>query len=93
MDALGNRMGRAILRLHLLGRWNMYPEAYSLAKAGLSDAQTQAVMVCDTPDQKVRLLRKYRCAQLEELHARQQALDTLDYIICNVQGKRQTVKE
>ncbi len=62
----------------------MYPEPYSLAKAGLNDAETKAVMDCDTQDQKYRLLRRYRCAQLEELHARQQALDTLDYIIRNV---------
>ena len=66
----------------------MYPESYSLAKAGLSDAEMKAVMDCDTQDKKYRLLRKYRCAQLEELHARQQALDTLDYIICKVRDKQ-----
>ena len=66
----------------------MYPEPYSLAKAGLNDAETKAVMGCDTQEQKYRLLRRYRCAQLEELHARQQALDTLDYIIRKVKDKQ-----
>ena len=65
----------------------MYPEPYSLVKAGLSDAEMKAVMDCDTQDQKYRLLRRYRFAQLEELHAKQQALDTLDYIIRNVKNK------
>ena len=66
----------------------MYPEPYSLTKAGLSDAETKAVMDCDTQDQKYRLLRRYRCEQLNELHVRQQALDTLDYIIRNVKKEQ-----
>ena len=64
----------------------MCPEPYSLAKAGLSESEAKAIQACETPDQMIRLLRKVRCAQLEELHARQQALDTLDYIIHNVQA-------
>ena len=66
----------------------MYPEPHSLTKAGLSAAETKAVMDCDTQDQKYRLLRRYRCEQLEELHAKQQALDTLDYIIRNVKNEQ-----
>ena len=71
----------------------MYPESYSLAKAGLSDAETKAVMDCDTQDQKYRLLRKYRCAQLEEIHIRQQELDTLDYIIRKMKDQQEEQKE
>lgn len=67
---------------------HMCPETYSLAKAGLSEAEAKAVQACETPEEMVRLLRKARCAQLEELHTRQQALDTLDYIIHNVQAAK-----
>ncbi len=65
----------------------MVPDPYSLAKAGLDDAQTRAVLACETQEQMCRLLRRYRCEQLEELHVRQQALDTLDYIICKIKNQ------
>ena len=66
----------------------MVPDPYSLAKAGLSDAETRAVQACDTEEQMCRILQMYRCQQLEELHVRQQALDTLDYIICKIKNQQ-----
>ena len=66
----------------------MIPKPYSLAKAGLSDAETRAVLACDTKEQMCRILQRYRCQQMEELHVRQQALDTLDYIICKIKNQQ-----
>ena len=62
----------------------MYPDPNSLARAGLTATEIKEVQSCGTRDEVYRLLRRYRCDQLEEIHKKQQALDTLDYIISKV---------
>ena len=62
----------------------MYPDPNSLVRAGLTTAEIKEVQSCGTQDEIYRLLRRYRCGQLEEIHKKQQSLDTLDYIISKV---------
>ena len=62
----------------------MYPDSNSLVRAGLTAAEIKEVQSCGTQDEIYRLLRRYRCDQLEKIHKKQQALDTLDYIISKV---------
>lgn len=62
----------------------MYSDSYSLAKAGLTVAEIEEIQNCRTQDEQYRLLRQYRCNQLDEIHTKQQSLDTLDYIISKV---------
>ena len=62
----------------------MYPDSNSLVRAGLTTAEIKEVQRCGTQDEMYRLLRRYRCDQLEEIHKKQQSLDTLDYIISKV---------
>ena len=59
----------------------MYPDKYSLAKAGLGDDKIKEILSCETQYEKYRLLRLCRCEQLDEIHSKQQSLDTLDFII------------
>lgn len=35
-------------------------------------------------DEKIRKLRCMRCGLLEDIHTKQQLLDKVDYIICNL---------
>ena len=62
----------------------MYPDPNSLVRAGLTITEIKEVQSCGTQDEIYRLLRRYRCGQLEEIHKKQQSLDTLDYIISKV---------
>lgn len=62
----------------------MYPDSNSLVRAGLTTAEIKEVQSCGTQDEIYRLLRRYRCDRLEEIHKKQQSLDTLDYIISKV---------
>ena len=59
----------------------MYPDPNSLARVGLTATEIKEVQSCGTRDEVYRLLRRYRCDQLEEIHKKQQSLDILDYII------------
>ena len=59
----------------------MYPDSNSLVRADLTTAEIKEVQSCGTQDEIYRLLRRYRCGQLEEIHKKQQSLDILDYII------------
>lgn len=43
-------------------------------------------------ERQVRLLRKYRCSLLEQIHEKQQILDQLDYYISSLK-KEETVDE
>ena len=51
---------------------------------GAKEIEKLASLPDDSPDalaEQVRILRKYRCKLLDELHQRQQSLDKLDFII------------
>ena len=67
---------------------NMYPDPNSLVRAGLTAAEIKEVQSCGTRGEIYRLLRLYRCSLLEEIHKKQQSLDTLDYIISKVRDEK-----
>ena len=52
-----------------------------LESTGLSQADIQDILGCRRDEDKLRRLRACRGRLLMELHARQQTLDNVDYII------------
>ena len=62
----------------------MKPDSYTLIKAGLSEGEIDAISRCGNEEEQIRLLRKYRFKLLDEIHSKQQSLDEIDYIICNM---------
>ena len=62
----------------------MKPDPYTLMKAGLNEEEINAISHCGNEEQQIKLLRKYRFKLLDEIHNKQQSLDEIDYIICNM---------
>ena len=56
-------------------------EARDLIGVGLTEKETQAVLSCASSEERIHLLRCGRSRILEDIHARQKALDRLDYFI------------
>lgn len=52
-----------------------------LQSTGLSQAEIQDVLRCKRDEDKIRQLRACRGRLLMEIHAQQQTLDNVDYII------------
>lgn len=57
---------------------------YSLIKAGLSKEEIAKIFGCEDQGIQIRMLRKYRHKLLDEIHGKQQSLDTIDYMICKI---------
>ena len=73
-------------RLHshfyfLKGNVLMRMDTYSLARAGLSEDEILAIANNKDEKEQMRMLRKYRFRLLDDIHSKQQSLDTIDYII------------
>ena len=73
-------------RLHshfyfLKGNVLMRMDTYSLARAGLSEDEILAIANNKDEKEQMRMLRKYRFSLLDDIHSKQQSLDTIDYII------------
>lgn len=68
----------------------MKPDRYLLAKAGLSQAETEEICRCDDRERQILLLRKCRCRLLEQIHEKQQTLDALDYAIRKMREENRT---
>lgn len=66
----------------------MKPDYYSLAKAGLSREEIAKISGCEDREMQIRLLRKYRYKLLDEIHGKQQSLDTIDYMICKIKEQQ-----
>lgn len=66
----------------------MMPDPYSLANAGLSQEEIAKISKCENPDAQIRILRKIRYRLLDEIHGKQQSLDTIDYLISKMKGQR-----
>ena len=62
----------------------MKPDPYTLMKAGLNEEEIDTISQCGNEEQQIKLLRKYRFKLLDEIHSKQQSLDEIDYIICNI---------
>ena len=59
----------------------MRMDTYSLARAGLSEDEILALANNKDEKEQMRMLRKYRFRLLDDIHSKQQSLDTIDYII------------
>ena len=73
-------------RLHshfyfLKGNVLMRMDTYSLARAGLSEDEILAIANNKDEKEQMRMLRKYRFRLLDDIHSKQQSLDTIDHII------------
>ena len=73
-------------RLHshfyfLKGNVLMRMDTYSLARAGFSEDEILAIANNKDEKEQMRMLRKYRFRLLDDIHSKQQSLDTIDYII------------
>lgn len=73
-------------RLHshfyfLKGNVLMRMDTYSLARAGLSEDEILAIANNKDEKEQMRMLRKYRFRLFNDIHSKQQSLDTIDYII------------
>ena len=73
-------------RLHshfyfLKGNVLMRMDTYSLARAGLSEDEILAIANNKDEKEQMRMLRKYRFSLLDDIHSKQQSLDTIDHII------------
>lgn len=44
-------------------------------------------------EEKIRIIRKARCQLLEEIHCKQQLLDQLDYLLCEIKKDEQTLSK
>ena len=67
--------------LFLKGNVLMRMDTYSLARAGLSEDEILAIANNKDEKEQMRMLRKYRFRLLDDIHSKQQSLDTIDYII------------
>lgn len=59
----------------------MRMDTYSLARAGLSEDEILAIANNKDEKEQMRMLRKYRFSLLDDIHSKQQSLDTIDHII------------
>ena len=59
----------------------MWIDTYSLARAGLSEDEILGIANNKDEKEQIRILRKHRFRLLNDIHSRQQSLDTIDYII------------
>ena len=59
----------------------MRMDTYSLARAGLSEDEILAIANNKDEKEQMRILRKHRFMLLNDIHNRQQSLDTIDHII------------
>ena len=59
----------------------MRMDTYSLAREGLSEDEILAIANNKDEKEQIRILRKHRFTLLNDIHSRQQSLDTIDYII------------
>lgn len=66
----------------------MKPDYYSLVKAGLSKEEIAKISGCEDQEMQIRLLRKCRYKLLDEIHGKQQSLDTIDYMICKIKEQQ-----
>lgn len=66
----------------------MKTDNYSLAKAGLSQEEFAKISECDDMEMQIRMLRKCRYRLLDEIHGKQQSLDTIDYMICKIKEQK-----
>lgn len=66
----------------------MKPDYYSLVKAGLNQEEIAEISGCEDQGMQIRLLRKYRYKLLDEIHGKQQSLDTIDYMICKIKEQQ-----
>lgn len=60
----------------------MKPDYDFLTNAGLSKEEITKISECEDQEMQIRMLRKYRCKLLDEVHGKQQSLDAIDYMIC-----------
>lgn len=65
----------------------MEPDIYTLSKAGLNKEQIEEISSCNDKEIQIRLLRKYRCQLLEEIHGKQQTLDKIDYMVSKLRDQ------
>ena len=56
-------------------------DPYSLAKAGLRETDIEKIAASPDEQKQIRMLQKYRFRLLDEIHGKQQSLDTIDYIL------------
>ena len=66
----------------------MKPDPYSLARAGLCQQEIAKISGCEDQEAQIRMLRKIRYRLLDEIHGKQQSLDTIDYMICQMKAKK-----
>lgn len=66
----------------------MKPDYYSLVKAGLSQEEIATISGCEGWEMQIRMLRKCRYKLLDEIHKKQQSLDTIDYMICKIKEQQ-----
>ena len=55
----------------------MTMDTYSLARAGLSEDEILAIANNKDEKEQMRMLRKYRFRLLDDIHSKQQSLDTI----------------
>ena len=66
----------------------MKPDYYSLVIAGLSQEEIATISGCEDWEMQIRMLRKCRYKLLDEIHKKQQSLDTIDYMICKIKEQQ-----
>lgn len=66
----------------------MKPDYYSLVKAGLNQEEIATISGCEDWKMQIRMLRKCRYKLLDEIHKKQQSLDTIDYMICKIKEQQ-----
>lgn len=62
----------------------MKPNYDSLTNAGLSKEEIAKISGCEDQGMRIRMLRKYHYKLLDEIHRKQQSLDAIDYVICQI---------
>lgn len=61
-------------------------DKYTLRNAGLKEDEIIKIMETPTIVEKQKMLKKIRCRLVNDIHKEQQKLDSLDYILYQLQN-------
>lgn len=62
-------------------------DKHALKNAGLAEDEIIRIMETPMMDERQKMLKKIRCRLMNNIHKEQQKLDSLDYILYQMQNK------